>query len=168
MEGKKISESATVMTQQMNPSDANPSGNVHGGMIMKLIDIAAGAVAARHARCNIVTASVDRLDFHNPVFIGELVTLRAKINLVGRTSMEVGVRVESENLMTGEIRHTVSAYLTMVALDKDGRPRELPPLILENETDMRRNQQAVARRAMRLQERKKEAAFNESVIRKET
>jgi uncharacterized protein (TIGR00369 family) len=163
MEGKKMGESAITMTQLMIPSDANPAGNVHGGIIMKLIDNAAGAVAARHARSNVVTASVDRLDFHNPVFIGELVTLRAAANMVGRTSMEVGVRVESENLITGVVRHTVSAYLTMVALDGNGRPKELPPLIIESDIETRRNREAIARRQMRLQERKKEAACQEGV-----
>jgi Acyl-CoA hydrolase len=93
MEGKRVIDSRTVMAQIMNPLDANPAGNVHGGVIMKLIDTVAGAVAVRHARANAVTASLDRLDFHYPLFIGDLVTLRASLNLVGRTSMEVGIRV---------------------------------------------------------------------------
>ncbi len=152
------------MAQVMNPQDANPAGNVHGGVIMRLIDSAAGAVAARHARGNVVTASIDRLDFHNPVYIGDLVTLRASLNFVGRTSMEVGVRVEAENLTTGERRHTSSAYLTMVALGNEGRPREIPPLILENDLQVRRNNEAKARRRMRLEERKKEKACQEDMI----
>jgi len=164
MEGKKVSESSVVMAQVMNPQDANPAGNVHGGVIMRLIDSAAGAVAARHARGNVVTASIDRLDFHNPVYIGDLVTLRASLNFVGRTSMEVGVRVEAENLTTGERRHTSSAYLTMVALGNEGRPREIPPLILENDLQVRRNNEAKARRRMRLEERKKEKACQEDMI----
>ena len=131
MEGKKVKDSSVVMVQVMAPQDVNSAGNVHGGVIMKLIDSAAGVVAVRHARTNAVTASVDRLDFHHPVFVGNLVTLKASLNLVGKTSMEVGVHVESENLFTGEIRHTASAYLTLVALDKDGRPAEVPPLIPE-------------------------------------
>ena len=105
----------------MNPQDANPAGNVHGGVIMKLIDTAAGAAAVKHSRANCVTASIDRLDFHHPVFIGDLVTLRAGITYTGKSSMEVGVRVEAENLLTGKTRHTVSAYMTFVALDKNGR-----------------------------------------------
>lgn len=156
MEGKRVSESSVVMAQQMNPQDANPAGNVHGGVLMKLIDTAAGAVAVRHSRSNAVTASVDRMDFHNPVFVGDLVTFRASPNLVGRTSMEVGVRVESENLITGEKRHTVSAYMTFVALDKNGRPVQLPPLILETNEEKRRNREAKARRDGRLAEKSKE------------
>jgi uncharacterized protein (TIGR00369 family) len=158
MEGKRVRESSAVMAQQMNPQDTNPAGNVHGGVIMKLIDTAAGAVAVRHARSNAVTASIDRLDFHNPIFIGDFVTIRASLNLVGRTSMEVGVRVESENLITGERRHTASAYLTFVALDKDGRPTPLPQLILETDDEKRRNREAKARRETRLAEKTKEKA----------
>ena len=163
--GKKVSESAVVMAQVMNPQDANPAGNVHGGVIMKLIDSAAGAVGARHARGNVVTASIDRLDFHHPVYIGDLLTLRASLNMVGRTSMEVGVRVEAETLGTGEKRHTSSAYLTMVALDKGGKPLELPPLALESDGEIRRNNEARARRQMRLDERKKEKACQENASR---
>ncbi len=156
MIGKRVSESSVLMAQQMNPQDANPAGNVHGGVLMKLIDTTAGAVAVRHSRSNAVTASIDRMDFHNPVFVGDLVTFRAGLNLVGRTSMEVGVRVESENLVTGEKRHTVSAYMTFVALDKNGRPVELPPLILETNEEKRRNREAKARREARLAEKSKE------------
>jgi acyl-CoA hydrolase len=106
---------------------------------------------------NIVTASIDRLDFHSPVYVGDVVALKAGINMVGRTSMEVGVRVESENLITGAVRHTASAYLTFVALNANGRPKELPPLILESDDEIRRNREAKARRETRLQERRKEA-----------
>ena len=127
MEAKKVGDSSVVMTQLMTAQDVNMAGNVHGGVIMKLIDSAAGAVAIRHARSNSVTASVDRLDFHHPVFAGDLVSLKAGLNLVGRSSMEVGVRVQSENLISGEIRHTASAYLTLVALGKDGKPMVAPP-----------------------------------------
>jgi uncharacterized protein (TIGR00369 family) len=158
MEGKRIRETTAVMAQQMNPQDANPAGNVHGGVIMKLIDSVAWAVAVRHARSNSVTASIDRLDFHNPVFVGDYVTLRASMNFVGRTSMEVGVRVESENLISGERRHTASAYLTFVALDGNGRPVVLPPLILETDEEHRRNREAKTRRETRLAERTKEKA----------
>ncbi len=153
MEEKRANESSIVMVQVMTPQDVNVAGNVHGGVIMRLIDMAAGAVAVRHARGNAVTASVDRLDFHHPVFVGDMVTLKASPNLVARTSMEVGVRVESENPITGEIRHTASAYLTLVALDKDGKPTVLPPLILETEEEVRRNREAQARRESRLREK---------------
>jgi uncharacterized protein (TIGR00369 family) len=141
----------------MNPQDANPAGNVHGGVIMRLIDTTGGVVAMRHGRTNAVTASIDRLDFHHPVRIGDLVVLKASLNFVGKSSMEVGVRVEAENIMTGEVRHTASAYITYVALDENGRPTTVLPLILETEDEARRNLEAKARREMRLQERKKEA-----------
>ena len=156
MKEKRVRESSIIMAQQMNPQDANPAGNVHGGVIMKLIDTAAGAVAIRHARSNAVTASIDRLDFFHPVFVGDFVTLRASLNFVGRTSMEVGVRVESENLMTGERRHTSTAYLTYVALDGRGQPLPLPPMILETEEEKRRNREAKVRRETRLAEKAKE------------
>ncbi|MDO8720750.1 MAG: acyl-CoA thioesterase [Syntrophales bacterium] len=159
MEGKTVNQSAVTMAQQMNLSDANPVGNVHGGLIMKLIDTAAGVVAIRHARANIVTASIDRLDFLHPVFVGDFVTLMASINFVGRTSMEIGVRVESENLMTGEKRHTSTAYLTFVALDSNGRPMPLPPLILETDEQRRRNHAARVRRENRLAEKAKEKVY---------
>jgi uncharacterized protein (TIGR00369 family) len=158
MEGKKVRESSVVMAQQMNPQDANPAGNVHGGVIMKLIDTAAGVAAIRHARSNAVTASVDRLDFYHPVFVGNFVTLRASVNFVGRTSMEVGVRVESENLLTGERLHTSTAYLTYVSLDKHGKALALPPLILETDPQRRRNVEAKTRREMRLAEKTHEKA----------
>lgn len=157
MEGKKVSQSSVILAQQMNPQDANPAGNVHGGVIMKLIDTSAGVVATKHARSNAVTASIDRLDFHHPVYVGDLLTLKASLNMVGRTSMEIGVRVESEDLITGKIRHTASAYLTFVALNKTGKPMLLPPLILETREQKRRNREAMARKKTRLFEKKKES-----------
>ncbi len=156
MKGKKISESMVVMVQPMSPQDANAAGNVHGGVIMKLIDMAGGIVAQRHTRTNVVTASVDRIDFLHPVYIGDVLSLRTSINLVGRTSMEVGVRVESENTLTGEVRHTASAFLTYVALDASGKPVEVPPLILETSEEKRRNRDAQARRDARLKGRIRE------------
>ena len=158
MDEKRVSESAVVTAQVMMPQDANPSGNVHGGVIMKLIDTAAGVVARRHTRCNAVTASIDRLDFHYPVYVGNLLTLRAGTNLVGTTSIEIGVRAETEDLLTGQIRHTASAYLTFVALDSDGSPIEVPGLILETEEEVRRNREASDRRDLRLTEKRREKA----------
>jgi uncharacterized protein (TIGR00369 family) len=158
MQGKRVKESSILLAQVMNPQDANPAGNVHGGVIMKLIDTAAGAAAVKHSRSNCVTASIDRLDFHHPVFIGDMVTLKAGVTYTGKSSMEVGVRVESQNLLTGEIRHTVSAYMTFVALDKNGRPIAIPPLILETPEELRRNREAQARREARLREKTKEKA----------
>ncbi|MFC1932228.1 acyl-CoA thioesterase [Chloroflexota bacterium] len=153
MEGKKVNESSLALVQVMTPQDTNIAGNVHGGIIVKLIDEAGGTVARRHVRGNAVTAAIDSLDFYYPAFVGDLITLKASLNLVGKTSMEVGVRVESENLVTGETRHTASAYLTYVALDKEGRPTPVPPLILETEEDARRNHEAKARREARLRQR---------------
>jgi len=153
MEGKTVEGSSVNVSHVTLPQDANIAGNVHGGVVMKYIDTAAGVVAIRHARCNAVTASIDRLDFFHPVFIGNLLTLKASINMVGKSSMEIGVRVEAENFFTGEINHTSSAYLTFVALDEDGRPEEVPPLILVSEDDKRRNREALMRRDIRLSEK---------------
>lgn len=156
MEAKRVKDSAMVMAHQMEPHDANPAGNVHGGVIMKLIDTAAGVVAIRHARRLAVTASLDRLDFHHPVFVGDVLILSASLNMVGKTSMEVGVRVEAENVITGKVRHTASAYLTFVALGEDRRPTQVPPLILEGPKEERRNREAQARRQVRLAEKARE------------
>jgi acyl-CoA hydrolase len=153
MEGKKVSESAVLTAKLMSPQDANIAGNVHGGIIMKLIDDAGGAVAYRHARSNVVTVSIDRLSFHHPVFVGDLVTFKASINMAGTSSMDVGVRVEAENLITGEVRHTASAYLTYVALDADLKPKAVASLIFETEEQERRSRRALARRKIRRQER---------------
>ena len=156
MEGKKISETRVIMAQVMNPESSNPAGNVHGGDIMKLIDTAGGVAATRHARAYVVTASIDRVDFHHPVYVGDFLVLKASVNFVGKTSMEVGVRVEAENPITGNVRHTGSAYLTYVALDDNKRPIQLPPLILETDEDRHRNEEAAQRRQMRLSVKKKE------------
>jgi acyl-CoA hydrolase len=156
MEAKRSQDSRIVIIQQMTQQDANLAGNVHGGVVMKHIDSTAGIVAIRHASGNVVTASIDRLDFFSPVFIGDLLHLQASLNMVGRTSMEVGVRVEAENFLTGQVRHTASAYLTFVALGNAGRPVEVPPLILETAEEKRRHDEAVARREMRLAEKVRE------------
>jgi acyl-CoA hydrolase len=156
MEGKKVKDTSVIMSHAVLPEDANVAGNVHGGVIMKHIDTAAGVVAVRHARCNAVTASIDRLDFHNPAFIGELLTIKASLNLVGKTSMEIGARVEAENPFTAEKRHIASAYLTFVALDEKHRPKEIPPLILEGADEKRRNREAIERRKIRLSAQAKE------------
>jgi len=155
MEGKTVKDTQVVMSQVMTPQDVNRAGNVHGGVVMKLVDNAAGVVAARHAQSNVVTASIDRLDFHSPVYVGDLVTLKASLNMVGKTSMEVGVRVETENLITGKVSHVASAYLTLVALDKDGKPMQIPPLVLDSEVEQQRYRAARERREIRLRERQK-------------
>ena len=146
---KPVSASRLVLAQVMTPQDANVYGNVHGGNIMRLADTAAGVVAIRHSGHNCVTASVDRFDFHAPVYIGNLVTLRASLNRVGRTSMEVGVSVEAEDLRTGKKTHTNSCFFTMVALDGAGKPVRVPRVILETEEDRRRCAAAGKRAAER-------------------
>ena len=156
MEGKKVSESRVIMAQVMNPEMANPAGNVHGGNIMKMIDTVGGVAAIKHARKLVVTASIDRMNFHSPVYIGDFVTMKASVNYFGKTSMEVGVRVESENPLLEIKRHTGSAYITYVALSENNRPAELPPLILATEEDKKRNTEAERRRQIRLAERRKE------------
>ena len=148
-EGKTVSATRLVLAQVMTPQDANIAGNVHGGNIMKLADTASAVVAIRHSGCLCVTASVDRFDFHAPVYVGNLISLHASLNHVGRTSMEVGVRVEAEDLRTGKKTHTNSCYFTMVALAMDGNPTPVPRLLLETEEDRRRNTEAGLRVAIR-------------------
>lgn len=142
-----------TLVKWMSVLDANNAGHVHGGTVMKLCDEAAGLAAIRHARMPAVTASVDRITFLHPVHIGEVLTLEASVNAVWRTSMEVGVRVQAENPLTGEKRHTSSAYLTMVAIDERGRPTAVPELVAESETEKRRERAAQQRRERRLAER---------------
>jgi uncharacterized protein (TIGR00369 family) len=150
---KPVSASKTVFSRTMLPSDANPSGNVHGGEIMRLIDECAGAAATRHARQRVVTARVDELSFVAPVYVGNLVTARASVNDVGTKSMEVGVRVDAEDLLTGKTVHVSSAYLVFVAIDDDGRTARLPPLIAETDEERRRMAAAKVRRERRLARR---------------
>ena len=149
---KSPSESLTTVARMMMPMDANVAGNVFGGTILRLIDEIASIVAIRHARKNVVTASIDRMDFLAPVYVGDLLRLNASINYVHRTSMEVGVRVEAENPLTGQVRHTGTCLLTYVALDKDRRPAPVPPLTPETDEDKRRWAEAEARRNLRLQQ----------------
>jgi acyl-CoA hydrolase len=137
----------------MGIADVNSSGDVHGGTIMKLVDDAAGIACARHSKRRTVTASMDRMSFLVPIKMGELVTFTATVNAAWRTSMEVGVRVEAENPVSGEIRHASTAYLTFVALDEDGRPTPVPPLVPQNATEERRMREAELRRQHRLAER---------------
>ena len=133
--------------------DANSAGFVHGGIVMKMCDEAAGIAAVKHSRRRVVTAAIDRMTFMDPIHVGELLTCRASLNAVWRTSMEVGVRVEAENPLTGEHRHTSTAYLTMVALDESGRPSPVPPLVPESPVEERRMREAELRRRNRLAER---------------
>ena len=137
----------------MGIEDANNAGFVHGGTVLRFCDEAAGLAAVRHSRGRVVTAGLDRMTFLSPVHIGEVLTFRATVNAAWRTSMEVGVRVEAENPRTGEVRHTSTAYLTMVALGEDGKPTQVAQLRCESETEHRRENEAQLRRANRLAER---------------
>ncbi|HEY8140173.1 MAG TPA: acyl-CoA thioesterase [Nitrososphaera sp.] len=153
MDGKSPSLSMTEMTVMMLPSDANPMGNVFGGTIMKYVDLVAGLVAKRHARnTNCVTASIDRMTFLKPVYIGNALILSARLNYVRRSSMEVEVAIESENLDTGTRVRTGTAFVTMVGLDRDGRPTEVPSVNLDSEEDKRRFNEGELRMRARLKE----------------
>ena len=153
MEPKPVSESTAVLVKWMGIGDANSAGFVHGGVVLKLCDEAAGIAAIRHCRGRVVTAAMDRMTFILPVNVGELVTCSASVNAAWRTSMEVGVRVEAEIPLTGERRHTSTAYLTMVAVDDKGTPTPVPPLTAESEAERRRQREAELRRRNRLAER---------------
>ena len=153
MEPRPASESASIIVRWMGIGDANSAGFVHGGVVMRMCDEAAGIASIRHCGGRVVTAGMDRMTFQTPVQIGELVTCRAQVNAVWRTSMEVGVRVEAENARTGEVRHTSTAYLTMVAVGEDGQPTPVPPLTVEDDTENRRQREAELRRKNRLAER---------------
>src|ERR1700730_13155782 len=159
---KPPSASQAQLARWMGILDANSAGNVHGGTVMKLCDEAAGLAAIKHSRARVVTAAMDRMTFLYPIHIGELVTFSSMVNAVWRTSMEVGVRVDAENPRTGELRHTNTAYITMVALDDNGDPAPVPPLIAETPTEERRMREAGRRRANRLAEREQILAHRES------
>jgi acyl-CoA hydrolase len=149
LQGKRVSETRVTMSQLMLPSDANSWGNVHGGSIVKLVDSAAGVVAMRHCRVRVVTARIDEMSFLEPVYVGNVVTLKASVNDTGRTSLEIGVRVEAEDLLTGRTWHVGSAYLVFVALDATGCPTPVPPVLPETPEDHHRQAEARARRERR-------------------
>jgi len=150
VESRTVRESRVELAQVMLPTDANPFGDVHGGTIMSLIDTAGGVAAIRHCRRQVATVGIDDMSFLHPVHVGNLVTLRASVNGIGRTSMEVGVRVETEDLATGVVTHTASAFVIYVALDAAHRPTEVPPLVAETAEERRRMEGAGERRARRL------------------
>ena len=143
----------TTLVRWMGPTDANSAGFVHGGTVMKLCDEAAGIAAIRHCGLRVVTVAMDRMTFLEPVHIGELLTLKARVNAAWRSSMEIGVRVQAENLRAQKLRHTNTAYLTMVALDDDGKPAAVPPYEPGTPDEHRREHEAQVRRANRLAER---------------
>jgi acyl-CoA hydrolase len=151
VEGKRVKESQVTLHHFMLPQYANPLGTIHGGVMMKLVDEAAGLCAMRHAQRPSVTVAIDSMTFHSPVRVGEVVTLSASLNWAGHTSMEIGVRVVAENPMTGECTHTNSAYLVFVALGDDGRPAQVPPLIPETDVERHRWAEAEARQQHRLE-----------------
>jgi acyl-CoA hydrolase len=152
-EPRSVADSHTILVKWMGITDANSAGFIHGGSVMKLCDEAAGLAAMKHSRRRVVTAAMDQMNFLHPIHIGDLLTLRASVNAVWRTSMEVGVRVEAEDPRTGVLRHTNSAYLTMVALDDEGQPAAVRPLKVETALQERRNREAQLRRANRLAQR---------------
>ncbi len=154
MEGKRPNESRVVLTQLMGPGDANPLGNVHGGVLMKLCDEAAGMAATKHARRPSVTVVVDSMAFHSPVQVGDLVTVSAQITWVGRTSMEARVVVNAEDVLSGAITHTNTAYFVYVALGEDGKPTPVPRLICESDEERERFQRGEERQEYRLEQRK--------------
>lgn len=143
-------ESRVEMTQIVMPFHTNYNGSLFGGQVVQWVDVCGAVSAMRHAGGNVVTASIDRLDFLSPVNMGDIVILRSVVNYASRTSMEVGCRVESENPVTGERRYTTKAYLTFVAIGEDHRPRTIPPIVPENDDERRRFVEAQERRAQRL------------------
>ncbi len=158
MQGKSPSESQVTLTQVMGPTHANNLGNVHGGVIMKLCDEAGGMAAIRHARHPAVTVAVDSMRFHSPVHIGNLMTVTAEVSWVGRTSLETRVVVTAEDVLTGHVTHTNTAYFVYVALGTDGRPIKVPPLLCSTVEEEARFERGAQRQAYRLQQRTQDGA----------
>ena len=152
-----VSKSQVVMHEMVLPNDTNSLGSVLGGHVMHLMDICAAMTAMRHCRKAVVTAAVDHLSFHHPVNVGEIMILKASVNYADHTSMEVGVRIDAENPLTGDQRHTSSAYLTFVALDEGGRPTPVPKVVPESESEQRRYRRAQKRRQQRLKQLQNQA-----------
>jgi uncharacterized protein (TIGR00369 family) len=154
MDGKPPRLSRTQIAEVMMPHMANVLGNVHGGVLLGMMDRVGAVAASRHAQKTCVTVSMDRVNFHEPIHLGELVTMEAWVNYAHRTSIEVEVRVEAENYLTGQRRHTNSCYLTFVAIDGDGKPVQVPPVLPETDDERARMAAAAERRARRVAERK--------------
>ena len=151
--GKRVSDSRVVLAQLMQPNHANNQGNVHGGEIMRLMDEAGALACMRHAGMRVVTVAVDRMTFRQPIHLGDLVTLAAEVSYVGRTSLEAEVLVSAENPVTGECVYTNTAYLVYVALDQEGQPVPVPPLIPEDDFQRERMVEGQARQKHRLSRR---------------
>ncbi len=149
MQGKTVAESESIIHHLPMPDEANLIGTIHGGNLLKLIDTVGGLAAYRHAGSVVTTASLERMDFLTPLYPGELIILKASVNMVGNTSMDVGVHVDVQNIITGAIRHAATCFLTFVALGEGGKPRAVPPLILVTDDDHRRHAQAAERRQIR-------------------
>ena len=156
-QARTVRESQHQTSEIMMPEHANILGHVFGGVILSMMDKVAAVAAIRHARSACVTVSIDRVDFKEPIHLGDLVLMTSSVNYVGRTSMEVGVRVEAEDMITGRRRHTNSCYLTFVAVDRNGRPVDVPALVPETPDEVRRHAAAKERRRRRLEERNAEA-----------
>lgn len=161
MSGKPVRESQSEMTELVLPNDTNPLGALLGGRLMHLVDIAAALAGHRHSRSYLVTASVDHLDFRHPVKMGQFVVLKSSVNRVWNTSMEIGVKVFSEDILTGTRLHTCSAYTTFVALDEHGNKRQVEPVIPESADEIRRYHEAEVRRKQRLELRARTVTRNE-------
>jgi acyl-CoA hydrolase len=153
---RAVSESQHETSELMMPQHANALGHVFGGVILGMMDTTAAVAAFRHARNACVTVSIDRVDFREPIHVGDLVIMKASVNFTGRTSMEIGVRVEAEDMITGRRRHTNSCYLTFVAVDRNGRPMPIPQVVPETPDELRRFAAAKERRRRRLEERNEE------------
>jgi len=151
MDAKRVGDSQVTVSQVMMPEDTNPSGNVHGGVVLRILDEAGAVAAMRHSRLRVVTARLDEMSFVRPVYVGNLLTCKASVNDVGSSSLEVGVRVEAEDLTTGDTWHVASAYLIFVALNAEGQPTTVPRLLAETPAEQRRMWEAQRRRERRRQ-----------------
>lgn len=158
LQPKHVRDSQTIISHLMHITDANPEGNIHGGVVMRLADEVGGICAARHAGRPVVTRAIDSMSFRSAIYIGNLVTVKASVNYVGRTSMEVGVRVEAEDVLTGQVTHANSAYLVYVALDENGQPVEVPPLIAETPEEQRHMEEGKLRQQERLRRQREDEA----------
>ena len=145
MDPKPVSASAVTLSTRAFPKELNPAGNVHGGVLLTHVDLAAASAAMRHCRTRVVTRSLERMDFVAPAKVGQVIHFKASLNAVGRSSMEVGVRVEAEDLLSGDVYHVATGYLTIISMGADGRPQPVPPLGLETPDDHRRHAAAIAR-----------------------
>ena len=156
LDAKPAHHSQVTTSELVRPPDTNVHGTIFGGRVVSLMDVTCAIAASRHCRRPVVTAAIDEVHFLSPIKLGYVINLMASVNYTARTSMEVGVRVESENPLTGERRHTASAYFTFVALDDSGHPCEVPPVLAETESERRRHEAARARREARLAHRPRE------------